>query len=237
MTRRVVASIVSLALACSTTVAAQDWRELYSMAVAAQRELDLEMAEAKLHLALDAAKAGGASAEEVGRILDRLAVVYHDSQRPELAEETLLESLDQKTRRLGERHPAVAATLLLLSDLRFVNGDYEEAGNLLEQAVELRRDAWGPTSPALSEALILLGYFQEGRGSVAAAERSFREALAAVESCHPPPRQRMDALIGLREVLLSQGRTAEAGDLAPRIDRVLDRLPPDDPADVPAHCP
>lgn len=223
-------------IACSTMASGADWRDLYALGVAAQRELDYESAESKLLLALDAAKGAEAEPAEVGRILDRLGTVYFNSQRDEQAEEVLRESLDLKSQALGEEHPAIAATLLPLAEIHFARRRYGEAESLLERAVELRRLAWPANSPALAEALVILGSFQEGRGSLAAAETSFRRAVEAVETCETPPRQLADGLLGLERTLRAQGREGEAEALRARIENVLPVLLVETPADAPATC-
>lgn len=215
-------------VACSGSAAAQDWRNLYDMAVIAQREFDYELAESKLLLALEMAEAADAGPEEIGRVRDRLGLVYFNTGRDELAEEVLSESLDFKTQHLGDSHPAVAETLLALSEVEFAKSRYEEAGRLLERAVEIRRAEDPADGPALAEALVRLGYYHESRGSLTAAEASFREALRSLSRRSDPLRERADALIGLREILRRQGRGEEADALDAPIREVIGNLPPED---------
>ena len=222
--------VVIAGLACSGSAAAQDWRNLYDIAVIAQRELDYELAESKLLLALELAESAGAAPEEIGRIRDRLGLVFFNTGRDERAEDVLRENLEFKTQLLGDAHPAVAETLLALSEVSFAKARYEEAGRLLERAVEIRRTGDLPDGPALAEALVRLGYYHESRGSLTVAEESFRQALKAISGHSKPLQERADALIGLREVLRRQGRGEEADALDASIREVIGRLPPEEGA-------
>jgi tetratricopeptide (TPR) repeat protein len=103
-----------------------------------------------------------------------------------------------------------AEVLAYRSAVAVVQGELAEATAFAERAVSLARRA-GPASPILPQALHRLGTTYDARGDVAAAEKAYREALAAFNRLPQPDIPERSSLeIDLGGLLVTRGQLAAA---------------------------
>jgi tetratricopeptide (TPR) repeat protein len=94
----------------------------------------------------------------------------------------LREILDKTAQRVGKDlkgQPEVEAELRnTVGNVYEALGDYTRAGDMISQALELRRAVFGPKHPRVADSLTDLGAVLRDRGKPAEAEALFRQALA-----------------------------------------------------------
>jgi serine/threonine-protein kinase len=89
-------------------------------------------------------------------------------------------------------------------------GQVERAAPLLEESLSLERQMAGAGSPGVGIIQMTIGDLRQRQGDAAAAERTYREALAILGKAFPPSHPRLlAARSGLGLSLADQGRTAE----------------------------
>ena len=103
--------------------------------------------------------------------------------------------------------------LLAVARLSFWQGDYTSASSLCRACLDLCR-RWGHEKTR-GWALALLGSIHAYRGEYQESQSQFEEVLASVSDVHI----RMEALVGMGEMLIQQGQLAEA---RVRLEEVLE---------------
>ncbi|MEO1368480.1 MAG: tetratricopeptide repeat protein, partial [Acidobacteriota bacterium] len=133
------------------------------------------------------AKAARAAEAETGLVVDYLVRLF-EMARPESAEElpeTLAEVVDlAATESLAtfEDSPRLRARLQhTLGRVSFSLGDFERSAELLDQAVELRRNAFGPAHVSVGESLHELGRAHQLLDRYDRAEEAYAASLAILE--------------------------------------------------------
>jgi eukaryotic-like serine/threonine-protein kinase len=134
---------------------------------------------------------------------------------------TARELLDAGARRIDSElagQPDVRAEMLaLLGEIHRKLGLYEKADTLLDQALRIRRDLYGPDSPELAEMLVAVGNLRADQGRAEEAELALREALAIREATHRGDHAAIaGSLRDLAAVLSTRGELAEAESLQRR---------------------
>ena len=130
---------------------------------------------------------------------------------------TAREMLDKGAARLDRElagQPAIRATLMDTVGTVYMGlGLYKEARPLLDRAIDQRRNLPGTSPDVLADSLSHLGELAYWQADYAAAEKSYREAIADESAQPATPQNRATvakSLHGLGEVLTSQGRDADA---------------------------
>jgi tetratricopeptide (TPR) repeat protein len=130
---------------------------------------------------------------------------------------TAREMLDKGAARLDHElagQPAIRATLMDTVGTVYMGlGLYKEARPLLDRAIDQRRNLQGTRPEVLADSLSHLGELAYWQADYAAAEKSYREAIANESAQPATPQNRVilaKSLHGLGEVLTSQGRDADA---------------------------
>ena len=130
---------------------------------------------------------------------------------------TAREMLDKGAARLDRElagQPAIRATLMDTVGTVYMGlGLYKEARPLLDRAIDQRRNIPGTSADVLADSLSHLGELEYWQADYAAAENSYREAIANESELRATAQNRATlarSLHGLGEVLASQGRDADA---------------------------
>jgi tetratricopeptide (TPR) repeat protein len=152
-----------------------------------------------------------------------LAGVYYtlgDSDRARVTVEAGLSSLE---RALGPDHPDLARGLGLIGALHKSEGAYAEARIAFERALRINETAFGSEHPDVALALDNVALVAQLDGDFDGARRMYERSRSIVEQRLGPEHVAIAyPLLGLCEVALAQGRTADAVALAQRAVDVRD---------------
>src|SRR5262252_3618287 len=174
------------------------------------------------------AEAAEALLQRIGPGHDRIASWYYQGRaaccerkgeyRAALAD--LDVALTLKRRVLAPHHPDIAKTLYSIANIRNRAGEREGTLAVATEAVEIYREAYGPTSPLLTQPLEIRGETLNLLGRYAEAERDLRDAvdhsIAWVGADHVWTTYPMT---GLGETLIAEHRFREATSI---LDRALE---------------
>ncbi len=148
----------------------------------------------------------------VAQTLSRLAEVQ--SSRGEFEEaERLFRRAESIWRRqsVGDARPQHAETLSGLGAQLSFLGRFEEAEPLLESALEIKREWYEPSHPAVVRALMDLAELRHQRGEFTRAEQMYRQALEMLRRYRDESDLSLHSCLnGLGRALEFQGRLAEA---------------------------
>jgi len=164
--------------------------------------------------------------------IDMLSQVRLNQGRNDEAIVLAMEADDGYSRLLGADHNYRAFPLIHLGNARLGAGDGTGALLAFEEALRLRRLAFGNEHPDVANALHNLGAAYAQLGNPQAAEKTLREALTISEQVLPAghvaiPRMRM----GLVETLIKLNQMDEAGIQLARIADELEAAPDDNAQD------
>jgi serine/threonine-protein kinase len=120
---------------------------------------------------------------------------------------------------LGDRCPALAASLIHLSWVHRARSDYEPARALVAEALAIRQRALPAGDQDIAEALYELGWLNFGPEQ----ERLYREALAITDGTGAATERRVTYLQALSTNLRRQGRLDEAVDAGREALRVAEQ--------------
>jgi serine/threonine-protein kinase len=112
----------------------------------------------------------------------------------------------------GESHPTTADAMAYVGRTLVYEGKYDEAGLLLQRALDIEKAAYGRTpNPRLAFALGGLGAIALAKGQLNAAEKDYQEALAIDRAAYGEQHQFTAAtLSNLGEVYLERGQYIRA---------------------------
>ncbi len=172
---------------------------------------------AERNRAAEAAALAATEAENAQLIVDFLADVFRGrdpNQAPAdtfTARELLEWGVERVDVEFADRPELQADLFLVLGDARRNLGNLEEAVGLIDQAVALRAEALGPTSPEVAEALVRLGETLRSGREFPAAEEAYTDAIALLDGLDGHEPMLASALTGLSSSLvnLRQPDTAE----------------------------
>lgn len=169
---------------------------------------DLQAAEALYREALDLMiRTRGDAHAYVATVTNNLAGVLRLRGDLSEAERLFRRALAIRRETLGDRHPLVAMNLNDLGHLLFEAGAIDQAESLYEDAL----NAYPEGHPWRSATVFNLGRVHEARGDYRAAERMYREALAAQRLQYGEDHERVAVdLKQLGIVLHLQGKRREA---------------------------
>ena len=139
-------------------------------------------------LLIEAERQHGPESLEAARILDLLAESMRRGGKggaPE-AVASCERALRIKERTLGRDHPEVAASLVQIGFLRYVNGAQGPARNALERALEIRERSLGPDHPDVAATLLPLAALATDAGDHPKALELFERAFRIRETAFGP---------------------------------------------------
>jgi serine/threonine protein kinase/tetratricopeptide (TPR) repeat protein len=174
-----------------------------------------------------AARQAQAEAEEVAQFLVDLFETSHAAGdgggRPTALE--LLEAGAGQLARERSRTPSSRARLLdALGRAHLKLGSYDRAEPLLEEALELRREAFGDRHPEVARSLRTLARLAERRGKLEEAERLYRRTLEMRQELLGPEHPEVaESLADLGRLALGPPRREEALALLTRSVGILER--------------
>lgn len=156
----------------------------------------------------------GARSEPVGRTLNVLGWLYHETGDLERAERTYREALAIHGESSGRRSSEYATALENLG-LVFADQGHPGAGEpLVRQALAIRRDVLGPSHPNTAFGLRSLGRVLHRLGDVEAAEALLRDAVARRRGLLGPTHHKFaEDLAALSALVAGRGNLAEARSL------------------------
>ena len=121
----------------------------------------------------------------------------------------------------GELHLDVASTLRVRGDVALRAERYAEALEDFGAALAIVRRLAGSEHPSVGVLLGKSARALEGLGRLAAAERSYRDALRLAETLGERHPQALDGHLALVEFLMRRGRSGEAGEALVPLERLL----------------
>lgn len=155
-------------------------------------------------------------------LLLELGLAARSEGQPALALRYLETSLKLLQETSGRQEPKLADVLMKLADLHLSHGDRELWRTLLNQALEIRIDIYGPHHPNVAYVWSLLGTQTEADGDLEAAEAYFRKAVTALEKSQPPTDRDLGfAYVELARVLEARGHLEEAAEIEEKGRRIL----------------
>ncbi len=137
--------------------------------------------------------------------LTHLSLIYVARHEYSRAERTALQALDLANANLGADHPAAAAILASLANLRYTQGDLEGAATRAEQSLAIMRKQ--PAGIELATALDNLGAIYMAQKRAEQAAPMFAEAIAVLTGCNQPEHP-----VWVRVLKDESGVHTEAGD-------------------------
>jgi serine/threonine protein kinase len=147
---------------------------------------------------------------EVASALNRLGLCLRSAGRAAEAEACLRQAVSI-SRMTQPEHPALATRLANLAHVLVQRGEYNEASQLLGEALDLQRRTVATPDLSVANTLAGLGTVRLKSGELAAAEPLLRESLALRRRLLPPGHWLAAHTAGLLgECLLAQERAEEA---------------------------
>jgi tetratricopeptide (TPR) repeat protein len=166
----------------------------------------------------------GADSPRVAEILLDRSIDDIFSNKPGLAEESILQALNTLRRANGPDHTAVALGELRLAQAYILERKYTEAERLLDHAVEVQQRTYPEGHQLVAETLEQLAELHRLENHFPEAEALYRRAIAAYEKIGPPGAPSL--AITLREYakLLRTTRVPEAKALEKRADGLASEI-------------
>ena len=131
----------------------------------------------------------------------------------------------------GLETPYLCATLDNLGAMYKDTGRFKEAEPLLIRSILIKRTTYGPVHPEVARSLNELGFLYQKQGQLNAAEKNYKEAIAAWEalgSTGDLDREIASPMMNLGETFRIQGNYLDAEIYISRgLDLLLQILPPD----------
>jgi CHAT domain-containing protein/flagellar motility protein MotE (MotC chaperone) len=114
---------------------------------------------------------------EIGTLLNNLGNVNADLGNFKLSESYYLQSLEIRSKLLGETHPHFAATLNNLGALHRDMGDYKKAELFYLRCLEIRQKTLEANHPDIAQSLNNLGVLYKNTGKYQKSEDNYNQAL------------------------------------------------------------
>jgi tetratricopeptide (TPR) repeat protein len=143
-----------------------------------------------------------------------LAYLYKNQGNLFKAEKMCLTGLELQEHIYGRKHPYVALTLRILSDIYKGHGRLQEATKSLERALTIMRAVENEDAPELAPFKVDMARLLVARGELAKAESYFDAGLAVIEESYGPEHlYTTKVLTSVAELYVLQGRYDRAEDL------------------------
>jgi tetratricopeptide (TPR) repeat protein len=152
--------VIALTLVCALPVlgaAADEWRNLYSLAVNAAAVRDYAKAEAIFSRALRDAELFGKSDPRVGTTLQGVASLQHSEKRLTEAEENARRAVSIFTNNPGDESIEFGQGEFTLASILMDEGKYQRALDAVRKALPLIEGSLGPSDTATADAICVEG--------------------------------------------------------------------------------
>ena len=142
-------------------------------------------------------------------LMHSIAVVYAEMSQLDTAKRLLAEARALHRNGGSERSADYASSTELYAELREIEGAFDEAEEIVREAIEIRRELAAPKDLAFS--LLMLGRIQHKQGRIEEAEARYREALQLRRSVDDENDATVaNALSYIGSILQQRGELAEA---------------------------
>ena len=175
--------------------------------------------------ALDLAKSTHAPDSDVCACALDLAYLYKNQGKLAEAETICLTGLELQQGVYGPKHPYVALTLRILSDIYKEQGRFRDATDSLERALKIMRAAGSEDDPELAPLKVDMARLLVARGELAQAESYFNDALRVIEGSYGPTHlYTTKVLISIATLYVLQGRHDRAEELLSRALPIQEKM-------------
>jgi len=178
-----------------------------------------------LENALDLAKSANAPDSDVCACALDLAYLYKNQGKLAEAETICLTGLELQQGVYGPKHPYVALTLRILSDIYKGQGRFREAADCLERGLKIMRAAGSEDDPELAPFKVDMARLLVARGELARAESCFDDALSVIEGSYGPTHlYTTKVLTSIASLYVQQGRYDRAEELMSRALPIQEKM-------------
>lgn len=153
------------------------WQTYIQLAVAANKNGQVQIGEKMISAALYEAQQQGASTATFAQALNELAYIYYQRGKFRRAQETLRCGLEMYEKMQGASDLQVASITLNLAELYFSRGKEREARVLYERYVAIVENLSGADDPLLERPLTKLAWLNSKRGRFELAHKLYLRAL------------------------------------------------------------
>lgn len=184
-----------------------------------------EKAQPFLESALDRAISTKASDSDVCACMLDLAYLYKNQGNLVEAEKLCLTGLELQQHIYGSKHPYVALTLRILSDIYKGQDRFKEATESLERALKIMRAVENEDAPELAPFKVDMARLLVAKGDLAQAESYFDAALAVIEESYGPEHlYTTKVLTSIAGLYVLQGRFDRAEVLVSRAIPIQEKI-------------
>lgn len=167
-----------------------------------------------LESALDQAKSANAPDPDICACTVDLAYLYKNQGKLAEAETMCRMGLELQKDVYGPRHPYVALTLRILSDIYGGQGRYQEAVEALKRAMTIMREGANEDDPEIAPFKVDMARLLVAKGELAQAESYFNEALPVIEGSYGPTHlYTAKVLTSVAKLYVLQGKDERAEEL------------------------
>ncbi|MCC6428231.1 MAG: protein kinase [Phycisphaerales bacterium] len=171
---------------------------------------NLAEAEAELRKALALLRTVAPGSEQLGRTLEKLAVLMGELSRPGEADAFATEAIEVFRKLLGDSHPYVTTVMSNRARGMLARGELENAAALIDRVLRVERES-NAGDPGIAMTLLLRASLELRRGQFDAAEATAKEAAALREAIKGgDPVDLAECLIWVGRAQRSAGRVKEA---------------------------
>lgn len=139
-----------------------------------------------LESALDMAKSANAHDADICACTVDLAYLYKSQGKLAEAETMCRTGLELQKEMYGSKHPYVALTLRILSDVYRGQGRYQEAVETLGRAITIMREGASENDPEIAPFKVDMARLLVAKGDLVKAESYFNEALPVIKASYGP---------------------------------------------------
>jgi tetratricopeptide (TPR) repeat protein len=184
-----------------------------------------DKAQPLLESALDLARTSNAPDSDLCACTLDLAYLYKNQGKLAEAETICLAGLDLQEKVYSPKHPYVAYTLRILSEIYRGQGRYREAADSLERAMTIMRAVSSEDDPDMAPITVDMARLMVARGDFARADSHFKKAIAIIEGSYGPTHlYTTKVLTSMAALRVLQGRYAQAEALISRALPVQEKV-------------
>jgi tetratricopeptide (TPR) repeat protein len=184
-----------------------------------------EKAQPLLENALNLAKKTNTAESEKCACMIDLAYLYMNQGRLAEAETMCTQGLQLQRKVNGQKHPYVAYTLRILSEIHSMQARYDEAVDALEQALDIMRGFTLEDDQELSPFKVDMARLLAARGDYEKAESYFKHVIASIEKSFGPNHlYTAKVYSSMASLYLQEGRRAEAEEFIAKALPIQERV-------------